>query len=212
MTQREEEQRYKRKIEDLHAQIEQAAKELSQAQISKQDAIRDRDSALKEKEVLQSQVSTIKDEIEKLEAKADARRVQHDGDIASRNIKCKKLERDIRTLQAAKVKLTSDIQKKKLLVKDLASLEKNHTKALASHKKLLADSHGAQIELAKARKRAKQVLDLSEKILSQAKEQQAKAHATQDALSTARKKVLFYANRINNWNKSKNLKPIDIHL
>ena len=209
---REEEQKYQRKIEDLHTQVEKAAQELSEIESTKQQAIQDCEKARKEKESLETQISALKAEIETLNNQVSAKQAAQEKRIASQNIKRSKIEKNIKSLQSKLSRITDDIQKKKVFVKDLSALEKKHSKAFTSYKKLLSDSEKAKNDLVKARKQTKQVLDLSAKIFQRAKQREAEAQAKQDAVGEARKTLLFYVQRINKWNLSRNLKPIEIQL
>ena len=98
------------------------------------------------------------------------------------------------------------------MVKDLATLEKKHAKVLTSYKQLLADSETAKRDLEKARVQSQKMLALSAKILSRTKERESQLQAREQAISKARKQIVFYTTRINKWNQSRNLKSIDIQL
>lgn len=212
MTKREEEQKHQRKIEELHAQVEHEARELSQLESSKQQAIQERDNARKEKGTLEVQIAGLNAKIENLNSQVSAKQSGQEKRIASQNVKRGKIEKNIKVLESKLSQLTKHIQKKKAFVKDLAALERKHSKALTSYKNILADSESAKADLVKARKQAKQIIELSAKILSRAKEREADCQASENAISKARKKVIFHANRINEWNKSKGLKEIEINL
>lgn len=212
MNRQEEIKKYEHKIGELHSRVEQEARELSKIESLKQQALQDRERAKKEKESLGEEISALKIELERMNEALHAKYEQEELFTSRQGVRRNKLLKDIEVLKGKLSQASSQVQKRKALVKDLSRLEKKQAKTLALYKKTFSSLELARKEHTAIQKQAKKTALASARILIRTEKKEAEYQARENAIGNARKKVLFYTKRINEWNKSRNLKPLDIQL
>lgn len=210
MNQKEEVQRYERKIAELHSQVEAEAQELGRLKESNERERADATRLRQEREALQTQITESSAELSKIRADIEKERRTKKRGFVEYDSATKKAKASLAVLRLKIAQADQALRQKLKLSRDLVSLKNKCDSASAKHKAILNSITQARHLFLKERQKSKGIVAQAEKILKSTKEKEAQINQSAQSLKKEKAKTLFYLRRINRWNKSKGLKEIEI--
>lgn len=212
MTSKEEVKKYERKIEELHSEVEHEAQELGRLRELTESGRAEANCMRSERDLLRIQTAKLSAELSRLRAEIEKERRTKKRGFVEYDSATKKAKTALGVLRQKKAQANEALTQKLKLSKDLLSLKSKCTSASATHKAILNSITQSQRVLLKEQQKSKGILAQAQKALKSAQEKEAQIDEGLQSLKKEKAKVLFYLRRINRWNKSKGLKPIEITL